>query len=169
MRNTYDIHGDIILIHLRHKSEMVYAIADIQDLDKLQRFDTRWYLSSNGYAVGNLNNGTNSKTTMHRYLMGVSSPDDIVDHINHNKLDNRTSCNLRIVTKGENIKNKLIPRSDNTSGCTGVSWDKRRQKWIASISIGKGKKKYLGQYAMLEDAIKARKDAEKSLYENDDL
>ncbi|MBQ6539782.1 MAG: transcriptional regulator [Oscillospiraceae bacterium] len=48
-------------------------------------------------------------------------------------------------------------RSDNTSGCTGVYW--RRNKWVAKIQY-KGIIYSLGSFSKIEDAIKARKDAE---------
>ena len=50
-------------------------------------------------------------------------------------------------------------QTNNASGCTGVYWNGRRQKWSAEIRI-EGKKKYLGSFENLGDAIKARKEAE---------
>lgn len=57
-------------------------------------------------------------------------------------------------TKGNRKK-----QTNNTSGCTGVYWNGRRKKWSAEIRI-ESKKKYLGSFDNLEDAIKARKEAE---------
>lgn len=45
------------------------------------------------------------------------------------------------------------------SGVPGVSWDKKNKKWLSRIKI-KHKTYYLGRYYELEDAIKARKEAE---------
>lgn len=64
--------------------------------------------------------------------------------------------NLQVITRETPIKS-------NTSGVTGVSWDKSRQKWSASI-IFKKKIYYLGRYENKEDAIKARKEAEEKLF-----
>lgn len=50
-------------------------------------------------------------------------------------------------------------RSHNTSGCTGVAYDKRTGKWMAYINFKK-KRYWLGRYADKEDAIRARKTAE---------
>lgn len=47
----------------------------------------------------------------------------------------------------------------NTSGHTGVYWDKKNQKWIAQIGF-KGKNRYLGSYHRYQDAVAARKRAE---------
>lgn len=55
-------------------------------------------------------------------------------------------------------RNQKIRRS-NTSGCTGVTYDKKTQKWAAYINFKK-KRYWLGRYADKKDAIKARKTAE---------
>jgi hypothetical protein len=41
-------------------------------------------------------------------------------------------------------RNKRMPRN-NTSGITGVSWNKEKNKWAANVGMG-GKLKYLGLY-----------------------
>lgn len=84
-------------------------------------------------------------------------PDCIVDHINRIKTDNRIA-NLRMATKSENQHNG-DRRADNTSGVKGVSWNKGKQKWRAHIGINKIKV-HIGEFDTLEEAAKARKDAE---------
>ena len=54
-------------------------------------------------------------------------------------------------------------RSSNTSGVTGVYRDKVREKWYAEITF-KSKKYYLGRYNSKDDAIDARKEAEKQMF-----
>lgn len=80
-----------------------------------------------------------------------------VDHINHNRLDNRIS-NLRLVTRQTNLRNQSQYKN-NTSGATGVCYDKNSNKWRAHITID-GVTKSLGRYNDLESAISARKAAE---------
>ncbi len=80
-----------------------------------------------------------------------------LDHINHNRLDNRL-CNLRPATVKENGRNRSINKN-NTSGCTGVYWFAARKKWKVSIKVN-GKNKSLGHFKILKDAIAARKAAE---------
>ena len=48
----------------------------------------------------------------------------------------------------------------NTSGHTGVYWDKKNEKWIAQIGF-KGKIYYLGSYNKFHDAVAAREQGEK--------
>lgn len=55
-------------------------------------------------------------------------------------------------------------RATNTSGVTGVSWNKRRGKWEAYIQL-QGQKIHLGLYAKIEDAAKARARAEEDYFQ----
>ncbi|NGT85713.1 AP2 domain-containing protein [Clostridium perfringens] len=58
-------------------------------------------------------------------------------------------------------RKKLL--STNTSGVTGVTWDKKREKWASQICF-QNKTYNLGRYDNKEDAIKARKEAERKLF-----
>lgn len=80
-----------------------------------------------------------------------------LDHINQNKSDNRIA-NLRELDRSGNMQNTPL-RSHNTSGCTGVSWDKRRKTWEAYVSV-KHKKHSLGSFKRYDAAVSARKQAE---------
>ena len=84
-------------------------------------------------------------------------PDNQIDHINHDRADNRWA-NLRDVTPRENHQNRPMSKA-NKSGVVGVSWDKQRDKWGASIKL-KDKKLHLGRFDTKEEAIQARKEAE---------
>ena len=55
------------------------------------------------------------------------------------------------------------PLKNNTSGINGVSWNKRRQRWCVRVSF-KGKSYFLGEYKDIEDAAKARKEAENRIF-----
>jgi len=85
-------------------------------------------------------------------------PEDQVDHINGNGLDNRW-INLRPVTGHENHRNSRLS-SNNTSGHIGVSWQKYKNKWQVQIRANK-KPIHLGYFLNIVDAVKARKEAEK--------
>ena len=62
------------------------------------------------------------------------------------------------------IRSKKIG-SHNTSGVRGVSFCKRRQKWVAYIGF-KRKVYNLGYYEDLENAAKVRKAAEEIFHDN---
>lgn len=84
-------------------------------------------------------------------------PPEQVDHIDGNGRNNRRN-NLREVSALENNKNMPM-QTNNTSGCTGVSWDKATQKWQVQISIN-GKRIYGGLFTDKNDAIAKRKQME---------
>ena len=91
---------------------------------------------------------------LHRviYLIMTGEMPDIIDHINGDSLDNRW-CNLRSVTQQVNLCNRKQMRS-NTSGVTGVIWDKSRGKWKAVLS-----RKNLGRFDTFEEAVECRQRA----------
>lgn len=85
-------------------------------------------------------------------------PEKLIDHVNRNKSDNRIE-NLREVSQQENQRHTKI-QSNNTSGHCGVSWNKPLGKWRAQIMTN-NKQIHLGLFNNIEDAVKARKEAEK--------
>ncbi len=83
---------------------------------------------------------------------------EIIDHINGQPGDNRLS-NLRNCDRRLNQRNQKRHRT-NTSGRTGVAWDRFRGCWVAYIRMG-GTQFNLGGYNSFEDAVNARLTAEK--------
>lgn len=83
------------------------------------------------------------------------------DHIDRNPLNNRRH-NLRPATCSQNTINRGVMKN-NTSGITGVSWDKRLQKWSVRLQVN-GERIILGNYVNKNDAIKARLEAEKKYF-----
>ena len=98
-------------------------------------------------------NGLMKKLKVHQlifYMCSGSEPLSIVDHISGDKLDNRFS-NLRLVNDSLNQRNAKM-QSNNTSGITGVSWNKPNGKWVARAYDNTGKLKHLGCYLDKEEA-----------------
>ncbi|EON5850839.1 HNH endonuclease [Escherichia coli] len=83
-----------------------------------------------------------------------------VDHINHDRTDNRIE-NLRLVDNQGNQKNSSI-RKDNIGGCTGVTWNPSHKRWIAYIREN-GKHKHIGSFIKFSDAVRAREEAQARL------
>lgn len=77
-----------------------------------------------------------------------------VDHIDHDTKNNRFK-NLRLVISLDNAKNKP-QRRDNTSGITGVSFDKSTNKWVVRIKNNEGKYANRGRFNTLGEAKQAR-------------
>lgn len=92
------------------------------------------------------------------YHYGVM-PDVLIDHINHDKSDNRIE-NLRLATQKENSRNRSLGVK-NTSGVIGV--DKHEGKWSARIINNEGKRISLGRFKTFKEAAAARAVAELAL------
>lgn len=128
------------LINLYPNKNQV-VIVDDEDYEYLNQF--KWYLSYYGYAVRNtkMENGNKKSIKMHREILKVQS-NEFIDHINHNRLDNRKS-NLRIATKSQNAANSKKRKS--SSKFKGVSWIQILGKWRARIRVN-GKSYHLGVF-----------------------
>jgi len=100
------------------------------------------------------------KYALHRlawlWYTGTFPPEDL-DHINGVKADNRL-LNLRAVTTQENMRNVAKWRN-NSSGVTGVQWNKAHAAWHVRIGVG-GKYKHLGYFKDFNEAVAVRKEAE---------
>lgn len=84
-------------------------------------------------------------------------PEEEIDHENHITMDNSWK-NLKEATKVENGRNQP-QRSTNTSGHTGVTWNKRRNKFQAYIRT-ENIRYHLGYFSDIESAVLAREEAE---------
>jgi hypothetical protein len=84
----------------------------------------------------------------------------IIDHKNHVKSDNRLR-NLRSVSRLVAQRNQSQHRS-NSSGFTGVAFHRKTGKWMAFIK-DRGSQVNLGYFDQIEDAVAARRAAERRL------
>ena len=87
------------------------------------------------------------------YMTG-NFPENLIDHINHIKDDNRWT-NLRDATYSQNMSN-IVKYKTNTSGYKGVGWSKTAKKWRAQISY-MHKDIYIGSYNTPQEASEAYK------------
>lgn len=86
-----------------------------------------------------------------------------VDHINQKPWDCRYE-NLRLADKSLNSINADL-RENNSSGVTGVSFNKQLMKWHSYIRKN-NKQKHLGYYTNFDDAVKKRLEAERIYYKD---
>lgn len=114
-------------------------------------------VSGTGYRHGMLDMvGAKAHRVIWKMMTGAD-PDQI-DHVNGVKTDNRWA-NLRDVDYPENSRN-LARATNNTSGVTGVGWNRSARRWRAYIKSG-GKNIHVGHFVLKDDAIAARKEAER--------
>lgn len=134
-----------------------------------------WRVARGGSQVGDVAGHECFKGTKAYIIMGINGridrahrlafvymtgdwPNDEVDHINGDGTDNRWD-NLRDATRVENCRNMRL-HNHNTSGVSGVSWRKQRDKWRAYITV-ENRQINLGHFTEWWDAVCARKSAER--------
>lgn len=131
------------------------AMVDDEDFKYLCRF--AWYhvpARSGTYAYRPIyKDGERTSLPMHREIMGLL-PGDYrqVDHINHNRLDNRRS-NLRVVSNEENCCNRQL-RKDSGTKLKGVGWHKRVKKYQVRV-FKSGKVRYAAYFSDPHEAYEA--------------
>lgn len=144
--NIYNLHSSYGIGYASNTDEKFYF--DLEDYEKIK--DYCWSVNDDGYMYSKIDD---KYVLMHRFIINEKDSEIEVDHFNRNRKDNRKS-NLKSVTRQHNNWNKGL-QINNTSGITGITWNKKSQKWIAYIM-----RKHLGSFNNFEDAVKARKQAE---------
>ena len=144
---------------------------DISELRKFISYDPeagelRWIAPKQKIVVGNLVGWNDSRGYInigfcgfrllgHRVAWALfygEWPKSQLDHKNCNPYDNRIG-NLREATDQQNKANTPGHSRIKYSKYKGVTWDKRRQKWLANIYRGRGK--FLGYFTTEEAAFAA--------------
>jgi len=145
-----------------------FAVVDNKDFAWLSKW--KWYYRrgkdrKTGYAVRNTGRWPHQRTVlMHIAIMKRHKRwkhGRQVDDINTCGCDNR-KVNLRLATRSGQRANVGLC-SNNTSGVTGVSWYRQRNKWRARIIVN-GKQKHLGYFDDFDEAVKERQQAEIKYY-----
>ena len=130
---------------------------DMNDYDRIKNGNWIEVTPPSGYHIlQSWDKESKAIVRMHWLIVGK-----YYDHADRNPLNNRKH-NLRKATFTENSQNKSI-KKNNTSGFVGVSWLKKKEKWVAYITIEK-RRKHLGVFSNKEDAIITRLRAEKEYY-----
>ena len=133
-----------------------FAIVDPEDYERLNKY--KWYASKSNntfYACRNVRIAKNKRLyiKMHREIINPPFP-FVVDHINHNGLDNR-KANLRPATCAQNGVNKSCFKSKTSySKYNGVTWRKDIKKWCVQIRFN-GKRIHLGYFDSDIEAARA--------------
>ena len=123
-----------------------YALVDDTDFEWLNQY--KWfahYTNGHWYASSKL-------IDMHRLILNCPRG-MVVDHINHNSLNNQRH-NIRICTYSQNEQN---------SKAKGVTWHIRKKKWMATLMLN-SKAIFLGYFIKRKDAVKARKKGEQKYF-----
>jgi len=109
--------------------------------------------------TGYMNMGIGSRSYLvHRIIAQafLSDFDELleVDHVDGNKANNDIS-NLRMASRGDNLRAHVTKKEGCTSKYRGVSWSKGSKRWVANCTINH-KFKYLGYFNDEREAAIAR-------------
>lgn len=125
------------------RGQGLFAIVDDDSYEELSKY--KWYLDKDGYVFRTYKENTNGSIIsrfifIHRQILKLSTGDKrVVDHFDHNKLDNRKEC-IRACSIKENSSN-LRKQEGKTSQYKGVNIN-RHQMWEARIC-----NRYLGVFS----------------------
>ena len=148
MKNLYETHGALTIIHAKHLGKPVVIFIDTEDLEKLCKHKGKIWIqkSTTGtlYAFLKINN---KHVALHRFILGIFDKTIEIDHKNSYGNDDRKN-NLRIATHSQNLQN-VKKHKNNKSGYLNVYAAKN--KWRVEIRINKTKI-YGGRFNNLEDA-----------------
>lgn len=132
------------------------CLFDAEDKELISQF--RWCLHNKGYAVTTIKG---KPVLMHRLILGIiNKPQFEVDHIFHNRLDNRRS-QIRICTHAENLQNAR--KIKGSCSLKGVYRD--NNKWHAQISQDQ-RVFNLGRYRSEITAAKAYDKAAREMFKD---
>jgi len=156
-RTIYDINDIIIYedyaeIVLYNKDNILVnkAIIDLDDINLIKNYKWNLLYNKDEFGYGYASTSVNGVTLLLHKLITHTNEDIIIDHIDCNKLNCRKN-NLRIANKSKNSQNRKPPVT-NTSGFTGVAWNKNRNRWYAGITLNR-ECINLGSSKSLEEAV----------------
>jgi hypothetical protein len=123
-----------------------------------------WYITASGYVATSVWGPPQGCVLLHR-LITRAPAGTVVDHISGDKLDNRRT-NLRVVDQTLNQANRKHLNRNNSSGVRGVQYTpdlSSKRPWRAQIQ-SHGRVRHLGLFETKEEAMRARRQAERDLF-----
>lgn len=130
-----------VMIRRKHPTWPIYAVRRIR--------------------VGEKGHRRRTLQLLHRFILGITDRKIQIDHKDHNGL-NCQRDNIRVATPTQNQANQRPYRElgyKTSSAHRGVSFDKRRGKWVAVLH-----KKYIGQFNSEQAAADARNALAREIY-----
>lgn len=151
MRNKYRVEGDIAYIEVVKRSgESFDILIDALSIGSILEGPSIYLNSKSSYPVIDYwENNKNKHVYLHRLLTNAGKG-EVVDHLNHNVLDNRL-CNLKVTTVSNNMNNRAGAAINSKSGIRGISWHKKGNKWMVQTQIEK-QYYYIGLFSDIDEA-----------------
>lgn len=152
----YEIVGDYAFFYLFDRDNNKYiCYIDIEDVYLL---DHKFFIVCNNNGALCIQDFKGYK--LHRLITNCPK-NMVVDHINHNTLDNR-KANLRICTRGENNQNKSGPSKHSTTKIRNVYLKTDMNKYFVKIQV-RGKSYFKGYFPKTAEGLELAKQTAKDL------
>jgi hypothetical protein len=163
--NEYFIEGPLTRMLVGdYKGNFFDCLIDTDLLEKVRNH--KWVVKFNNrsnyryaHTVATIS-GKRKYIFLHRFVTNAPTG-KVVDHKNHNTLDNRLN-NLRVCTGSENMQNRKGHASNNKSGFRNVHWLTQHKRWKVSMNVN-GTRYYFGMFTDLEEAKKVAKEQRERL------
>ena len=139
--------NEIPLRDFKHKI-VGFAQVSPEDFERVNKH--KWHMTghkdrNDWYVQGKIDG---NQVKLHHFILGQPPENTVVDHIDHDPLNNRRD-NLRFASIKQNTQNKK--KSDKSSSkYIGVRLEKTTNRWVANCA-----RNALGTYATEEEAAKA--------------
>jgi len=161
LKESVDYDPDTGIFHWKKERPLNHFFSELYCKAWSSRFGGKELKAGDqGYVYVQLNyHGRKKRVRAHRLAWAFvhgTWPENQIDHINGDRADNRI-VNLRVVTNAENGRNRKLSKN-NSSGYNGIYKTKRNNSWHVEIHYNK-RRIFLGQFEKLEDAVRARKEA----------
>lgn len=148
-----------LIIIINYKGQELSCFIDKEDLDKIN-IKGIWHITNKNNRIDGVRtkiqkNGIRKQIWMHNLILDKIDSNNIIDHIDHNPLNNRKS-NLREITKRENSQN-ISPTLSSKTGHRNITIQNNRYR----VRINN---KSFGSYETLEEAIDVAKEKRKEIF-----
>lgn len=150
MKNrVVEIDDDIVAIEILYKGTQLLCYVSREDLSKVSSIRGTWHINRNvsghidGVKTKIQTNKVRKQIWLHNFIFEKSNPNNVIDHIDHNTLNNVRS-NLREVSKEQNAQN-ISSTLSSTTHCRNVTIEEGKYR----VRIGG---KSFGRYNTLEEA-----------------
>lgn len=150
MKNrVVEVDNNVVAIEILYKGIMLLCYIDKADLPRVSSVRGTWHInrSISGHIDGVKTkiqvNKVRKQVWLHNFIFEKSNPNSVIDHIDHNTLNNVRS-NLREVSKEQNAQN-ISSTLNSITHCRNVTIEEVKYR----VRIGG---KSFGRYNTLEEA-----------------
>jgi hypothetical protein len=165
MKNKFEVRGDVTVIFLHYKGEITTTLISTEDLPKVSSIPGRWYAMDVGGKRGEkiyVGTKIGGVTVYLHQIIAMNPPKTVVDHYNHNTLDNRRD-NLRVASYAANGQNRQGAQRNNVhSGLRNV-YRNQSGNWFVRL-VKDGKPIHVGTFRSIEEANRAAVKARQKYY-----